>query len=80
MCLGKQYKSEALAAVHETALGVHEAGAMNEETLKTFDEMCLTPKQIRQMRKRILDGGAHLYNSPILSAAIAVWHSHNWIN
>ena len=70
MCLVKQYKSEALASVHETALGMHEAGVMNKETLKTFDEMCLTlveeltPEQIRQMPKRILDSGSRRYNSP----------------
>ena len=41
--MSKQYKSEALAAVYETALGLHEAGVMNKMTMKTFDEMCLTP-------------------------------------
>ena len=54
--MGKHYRSEALAAVHETALGLHEAGAMDKQTLKAFDEMCLTPveqltpDQIRQIR------------------------------
>ena len=48
----KQYKSEILAAVHETALGLHEAGVPNKVTMKTFDEMCLTPEQIRQSRLR----------------------------
>ena len=41
--MSEQYKSEALAAVHEAALGLHEAGILNKETLKTFDEMCLMP-------------------------------------
>ncbi len=56
--MGKQYRSEALAAVHETALGLHEAGVMDKQTLKGFDEMCLTPveqltpDQIRQIRLR----------------------------
>lgn len=48
----KQYKSEILAAVHETALGLHEAGVLNKATMKTFDEMCLTPEQIRQIQIR----------------------------
>lgn len=48
----KQYKSEILAAVHETALGLHEAGVLNKVTMKTFDERCLTPEQIRQSRLR----------------------------
>ena len=39
----KQYKSEALAAVHEAAAGLAEAGAMPMTTMREFDEMCLTP-------------------------------------
>ena len=56
--MGKQYKSNALAAVHETALGLHEAGVMDKRTLKAFDEMCLTPvealtpEEIREIRLR----------------------------
>ena len=41
--MSQQYRSKALAAAHETALGLHEAGAMDKQTLKVFDEMCLTP-------------------------------------
>lgn len=54
----KQRKSEALAAVHETVLGLHEAGAMSKMTMKMFDERCLTPteeltaERIRQIRPR----------------------------
>lgn len=56
--MAKQYKSNALAAVHETALGLHEAGVMAKQTMKAFDEMCLTPveeltaAQIRAIRLR----------------------------
>lgn len=56
--MGKQYKSDALAAVHETAHGLHEAGVMDKRTMKAFDEMCLTPveeltpAEIRQIRLR----------------------------
>ena len=41
--MGKKYRSDALAAVHETALGLTEAGVMDKRTMKVFDEMCLTP-------------------------------------
>ena len=37
------YKSEALAAAHETALGLTEAGVMGKRSMKVFDEICLTP-------------------------------------
>jgi putative transcriptional regulator len=56
--MGKQYRSDALAAIHETALGLAEAGVMDKLTMKAFDEMCLTPvevlspEQIRQIRTR----------------------------
>ncbi len=54
----KQYRSEALAAAHETARGLAEAGAMARRTMKIFDEMCLTPvedmapERIREVRLR----------------------------
>ena len=54
----KQYRSEALAAVHEAALGLAEAGVMSKRTMKEFDRMCLTPvedlapEEIREIRLR----------------------------
>ena len=54
----KQYKSEALAAAHEAALGLAEAGLMSKRTTRVFDEMCLTsveemaPEDIRALRLR----------------------------
>ena len=54
----KQYRSEALAVAHETALGLTEAGVMSKRTMRTFDEACLTPvvemtpAEIRELRLR----------------------------
>ncbi len=39
----KQYESEVLASVREAALGLAEAGVMSKRTMRSFDEMCLTP-------------------------------------
>ena len=56
--MGKKYRREALAAVHETTLGLHEAGIIDKQTMKDFDEICLTPvenltaKEIRRIRMR----------------------------
>ena len=56
--MGKQYSSDAPAAVHETALGLADAGVMDKRTMKAFDEMCLTPvevltaDEIRQIRTK----------------------------
>jgi len=47
-----------LKSVHETAKGLHQAGAMDEMTLREFDALCLppiktyTPTQIRRLRRR----------------------------
>ena len=54
----KHYKSEALAAAHEAALGLAEAGVMPKTTMRVFDDMCLTPvvtmtaEEIRALRLR----------------------------
>ena len=56
--MAKRYGSEVLASVHETALGMTEAGVMEKRTMKAFDEMCLTPvedlvpERIREIRLR----------------------------
>ena len=56
--MAKQYKSDVLASVHETALGMTEAGVMAKRTMRAFDEMCLTPVEemppetIRALRLR----------------------------
>ncbi|MGQ0665040.1 MAG: helix-turn-helix domain-containing protein [Pseudomonadota bacterium] len=49
--MAKRYRSDALAAVHEAVV-------MDKQTMKAFDEMCLTPvedlsaDQIRKIRLR----------------------------
>ena len=54
----KQYRSDAFAAVHETASDLHGAGVMDKRTLRKFDRMCLTPvhpmgpEAIRALRRR----------------------------
>ena len=54
----KQYRSDALGAIHETACDLHDAGVMDKRTLRKFDKMCLTPvhpmkaEDIRALRNR----------------------------
>ena len=56
--MNKRYGSDALAAVHETALGLLEAGVLSRKSMKDFDAMCLTPveplapEEIRAIRLR----------------------------
>ena len=53
----KQYKSEPLSAVHETALSLTEAGVMPKRTMKVFDEMCLTPVEDRSLESAGSEAG-----------------------
>ena len=54
----KQYRSPIMASIHETAEGLHAAGVMTKQTMRQFDEACLTPvhplspEAIRALRER----------------------------
>ncbi len=54
----KQYRSPVMASIHETAEGLHAAGVMDKQTMRQFDEACLTPvrplsaAEIRALRER----------------------------
>jgi putative transcriptional regulator len=56
----KVYKSEALAAIHDTAEGFYEGGIIDKRTMREFDEACLAPaeplapEEIRALREREL--------------------------
>ena len=39
----KTFKSDALAAIHETASDLSDAGLLDKRTLREFDQLCLTP-------------------------------------
>ncbi|MBF0175553.1 MAG: DNA-binding transcriptional regulator [Magnetococcales bacterium] len=39
----KTYKSDAFAAIHETATGMCDAGVIDMQTMRCFDRSCLTP-------------------------------------
>jgi putative transcriptional regulator len=54
----KQYRSPVMASIHETAEGLHAAGVMDKQTIRKFDDACLTPVrqlspgEIRALRER----------------------------
>ncbi len=58
MAKTKTYKSEAMAAIHETAAGMYKAGVIDKQTMREFDEGCLTPvhrftaAEIKALRER----------------------------
>ena len=56
--MSKKYRSEAMAAVHETMEALHEIGAIDKQTMRRFDAACLTPirplkpEEIKAIRQR----------------------------
>jgi putative transcriptional regulator len=41
--MAKVYRSKIAAAVHESMSDLHHSGVVDKQTMKKFDEMCLTP-------------------------------------
>ena len=58
MTKAKTYKSDIKAAIHEMASDLHEVGMLDKQTMRRFDETCLTPvheftaEEIRALRER----------------------------
>ena len=54
----KPYRSNVMASIHETAEGLRAAGVMDRQTMRRFDDACLTqlrplePADIRALRQR----------------------------
>jgi len=54
----KKYRSDAFAAIHETMEALHAIDAVNKQTMREFDEACLTPvyvlapEEIKEIRLR----------------------------
>ena len=70
----KGTKSTILDVVHETAKGLHKAGAMDQITMREFDRLCLPPveplepdqiKQIREASKVSQAAFARLLNTSL---------------
>jgi putative transcriptional regulator len=41
----QKYRSDAMAAIHETAEDLRRVGGMDQKTMRKFDALCLTPIQ-----------------------------------
>lgn len=56
--MAKKYRSDALAATHETMEALHEVGAIDKRTMREFDAACFTqvqllsPAEIKALRMR----------------------------
>src|SRR3990172_12627974 len=56
--MDKKYRSDAFAAIHETMEALQEVGAIEKQTMREFDDSCLTPvrvlspEEIKSLRMR----------------------------
>lgn len=41
--MSKKYRSEAMASIHDTMEALHKVGAIDKQTMRRFDDACLTP-------------------------------------
>ncbi len=41
--MSKKYRSDAMAAIHETMEALHNVGVIDKRTMRCFDDVCLTP-------------------------------------
>lgn len=41
----KKYRGKAFAAIHETMEALHKIGIIDKQTMREFDDACLTPLQ-----------------------------------
>jgi len=44
--MAKKYRSDAFAAIHETMEALHDIGAVDKQTMREFDDACLTPVHV----------------------------------
>ena len=43
--MSKKFRSDAMAAVHEAMAALHKVGVIDKQTMRRFDDACLTPAQ-----------------------------------
>jgi putative transcriptional regulator len=56
--MSKKYRSDAMASIHETMEALHDVGVIDKQTMRHFDDACLTPvrpmapEEIKAIRER----------------------------
>ena len=58
--MAKKRSSDRLAVVHETAVDFHEAGLISAQTMREFDNLCLTPVKPFTPQAIVLRRKAHV--------------------
>lgn len=71
----KMKRSRILETVHESAKGLHEAGVMDETTMRQFDALCLPPvKQYSAKEIKTIRLNQHV-SQPVFAAYLNVTKS-----
>ncbi|SMF03844.1 DNA-binding transcriptional regulator [Neorhizobium sp. CSC1952] len=61
MATRRKFKSDAFEAIHSAVEGMYEAGTIDKETLRTFDETCLSiPPELSPGEIKALREGNHV--------------------
>ncbi|MGK9051830.1 helix-turn-helix domain-containing protein [Neorhizobium petrolearium] len=61
MATRRKFKSDAFEAIHSAVEGMYEAGTIDKETLRTFDETCLSiPAELSPGEIKALREGNHV--------------------
>jgi putative transcriptional regulator len=56
--MSRKYRSDAMASIHETMEALRDVGAIDKQTMRRFDDACLTPvrtmtpDEIKAIRER----------------------------
>jgi putative transcriptional regulator len=62
--MSKKYRSDAFAAIHETMESLHEIGAVDKQTMREFDEACLTSVHVLSPEEISLGSAAPQCGAP----------------
>jgi len=58
--MSRKYQSDAMAAIHETMEALHKVGAIDKQTMRRFDDACLTPVQHCRRNRSGFSGSASM--------------------
>lgn len=82
--MSRKYKSEALAALHESLSDLHEIGIIPAKTMREFDKSCLaevkamSPKKITEVRTKAgVSQAVFARYLSVTTGTVSKWESGN---
>lgn len=80
--MSKKYKSEALAALHESLSDLHDIGVVTAKTMREFDASCLapvpvlSPAKIAEIRNKVgVSQGIFAKYLTVTTGTVSKWES-----